>query len=393
MLPCRSPLARRRHAAASRAAAPTLLLLALAAAIAATATTAAATTAGALPDTLQAIVARTAAANPSAPGVLAHVVCPPLGLRWTGAAGHADHGGPPLTADHTVRIASNTKTYVAAAVLRLVEDGELTLDQPVGPLLPAAWRGLLAGDGYDLQAITLEHVLSHTAGLAEHAGDPRYGEAIIADPQHRWTADEQVRRCVEWCDPVGAPGERFFYSDTGYLLLGHVVAAATGQDLGPAVRSLLDYPRLGLHATWWELAEPAPAGAGPRAHQYYGPLDATDWHPSIDLFGGGGLVASVPDLATFMRALLRGEVLHREATLAAMTGRGTASYRLGLMCVPLGDHLALGHQGFWNTFAFHVPALDLTVAGALLDHEAENGRALATALVEAVAAAAATAGR
>ena len=344
-------------------------------------------TRAALPDTLAAIVARTAAANPSAPGVVATVVCPRLGLRWSGAAGLADHDGPPLTPAHTLRIASNTKTYVAAAVLRLVEEGRLALDQPVEPLLPPAWRDLLAGDGYDLQAITIEHLLSHTGGLDEHAGDPRYGEAIIADPQHRWTAEEQLRRCVEWTDPVGAPGEGFFYSDTGYLLLGRIVEDVTGQPLGPAVRTLLDYDRLGLHATWWELMEPAPAGAAPRAHQYFGPLDSHDWHPSLDLYGGGGLVADVHDLAAFMRALIGGQVLREEATLKAMTGRGTTRYRLGVVCADLSGHLGWGHQGFWNTFAFHVPSLDLTVAGALLDHEAVNGRELADALVAAVAAA------
>ncbi len=352
----------------------------------------AALTATALPDTLQAIVARTAAANPSAPGVVATVVCPRLGLRWSGASGLADHDGPPLTPAHTLRSASNTKTYVAAAVLRLVEEGRLALDQPVGPLLPPTWRDLLTGDGYDLDAITIEHLLSHTGGLAEHAGDPRYGEAIIADPQHRWTAEEQVRLCVEWTDPVGAPGERFFYSDTGYLLLGRIVEDRTGQPLGPAVRHLLDYDRLGLDATWWELMEPAPAGAAPRAHQHFGPLDTHDWHPSLDLYGGGGLIADVHDLAAFMRALIGGRVLHQEASLRAMTGRGTTLYRLGVVCRELADHVAWGHQGFWNTFTYHVPSLDVTVAGALLDHEAVNGRELADALVAAVAAAGDAAG-
>ena len=71
--------------------------------------------------------------------------------------------------------------------------------------------------------------------------------------------------------------------------------------------------------------------------------------------------------------------------MAAMTGSGTETYRLGLMVVDLGGWQALGHQGFWNTFAFHVPSLDLTVAGAIMNHHAENGRQLAAQLVAAVA--------
>jgi hypothetical protein len=70
-----------------------------------------------------------------------------------------------------------------------------------------------------------------------------------------------------------------------------------------------------------------------------------------------------------------------------MTGGGSSPYRLGLMCVDLDGHLAWGHQGFWNTFAFRVPALDLTVAGSVLNHHAANGRELAAELTSRVAAA------
>jgi D-alanyl-D-alanine carboxypeptidase len=340
---------------------------------------------------LQQILADFLAENPAAPGVTAYVVCPDLGLEWTGAVGRAAHGGDaPLTPAHTFRIASNTKTYTAAAVLRLVETGRLRLDDPLATCLPAGQAALLAGDGYDLGAITLRQVLSHTAGLADHSGDDRYAEAIIAEPQRAWTRDEQVRRCVELFDPLGPPGGQFVYSDTGYVLLGGIVERVTGRELAAAVRELLGLARLGLGATWWEYAETAPAGAGPRAHQYSGELDITDWNASFDLYGGGGLVTDVRDLGRFMRALLAGRVLRDQATLAAMTGDGTPPYRLGLMCVDLGGRLAWGHQGFWNTFAFQVPTLDATVAGCILNHEAANGRVLAARLVTRLAAASAS---
>ncbi len=95
------------------------------------------------------------------------------------------------------------------------------------------------------------------------------------------------------------------------------------------------------------------------------------------------------DLGRFMRVLLKGRVLRDESTLAAMTGDGTAGYRLGLMCVELDGRLAWGHQGFWNTFAFHVPTLDATVAGCILNHDATNGRVLAQRLVARLAEASA----
>jgi D-alanyl-D-alanine carboxypeptidase len=337
---------------------------------------------------LQEVIERFLAANPTAPGVSACVICPRLGLDWSGAAGHTARAtDEPLTPRHTFRIASNTKSYVSAAVLRLAELGRLTLDDPLARYLTDEERTLLTADSYDLDAITIRHVLNHTSGLDEHSGDDRYAATILADPRHVWTRDEQVHRCVEWRDPVGAPGERYKYSDTGYVLLGGIIERLTGRNLGQAVHELVDYDRLGLRSTWWEINEIPPPGAGPRAHQYFGDRDTYDWNPTFDLYGGGGLITDVRDLGRFMRLLLKGRVLHDEASLAAMTGDGTPPYRLGLMCMELDGRMAWGHQGFWNTFAFHVPSLDLTVSGCVLDHHASNGRVLAAELVAAVAGA------
>ncbi len=336
---------------------------------------------------LQEILERVLAENPTAPGLSVYLECPALDLKWAGAAGTTAHDSDtPLTPAHTFRIASNTKTYTAAAVLRLVEQGRLNLADPLSAHLPARYQAVLNGDGYDLETITIRQVLSHTSGLHEHCHDQRYADAILADPQHKWTRDEQVELCAEWSDPVGKPGEKFSYSDTGYVLLGGIIEAITGKNLGAAVRELLDYSQLGLTATWWEILEDGPAAAAPRAHQYYHEHDTIDWNPSLDLYGGGGIITDCPDLALFMRKLLKGQVLRREETLAEMTGSGTTSYRLGLMTMELGGHIAWGHQGFWNTFAFHVPTLDLTVAGSILNHEAANGKLLAQELIERVAA-------
>lgn len=343
--------------------------------------------AGPLTDDLAGIVASYLAANPQAPGAAVWVRCPSLGLDWSHAAGFAARGddAPPMTAAHVFRIASNTKTYVAATVLRLAEDGRLSLAAPLGALLPTGLATLLRGDGYDLDAITISQVLSHTAGLADHSGDERYGEAIIADPHHRWTPLEQVRRCVELFDPLGPSPAPYRYSDTGYVLLGAVVETVTGRPLAAAVRAELDFAGLGLRSTWWEQLEPVPARAGPRARQHIGNHDVTDWDPSSDLYGGGGLVTDVRELGLFMRHLLEGRVLERESSLAAMTGGGTAPYRLGLMVMDLDGHLAFGHQGFWNTFAFHLPGLDATLSGCILSHDAANGRVLASQLAARLA--------
>jgi len=337
---------------------------------------------------LQGVLETFLAENSVAPGLSVYIICPMLHLDWAGASGTvARNDSTPMTATHTYRIASNTKTYVAAAILRLMELGRLGLDDSLSLYLTAEQNSLLQGDGYNTDSITIAQVLSHTAGFGDHTNDARFVERIMADTLHVWTVEEKLRLLVEWRDPVGKPGEKYVYSDTGYIILGTIIERLTGKILGPAVRDLLDYEELGLNVTYWEYMEDPPVGAGPRAHQYFGEADVTSWNASFDLYGGGGIIADSCELALFMQRLLKGEVFIHESTLAAMTTRGKQPYRLGLMVMECDGHEAFGHQGFWNTFAYHIPSLDLTVSGSILNHEATNGFELMCRLVQEVVAA------
>jgi len=338
---------------------------------------------------LQGVIDEFLAENSIAPGISACVICPGMHLDWSGVAGTAAKDDPaPMTPAHTFRIASNTKTYVAASILRLVEMGRLGLDDGLsGHLMPEV-NELLKSDGYDTDVITIAQVLSHTAGIGDHTNDSLFVERIFNDNQHVWTPEEQIQCLVEWREPVGEPGEKYIYSDAGYIILGTIISRMTGKTLGPSVRELLDFKKLGLEVTYWEYMEEPPAQAGPRAHQYFGEVDVTTWNASFDLYGGGGIVTDSRELALFMRRLLKGEVLADESTLAAMTSGGTEPYRLGLIVLDCDGHEAFGHQGFWNTLAYHVPSLDLTVSGCILNHDAANGSELLFRLVSTVATAA-----
>lgn len=316
------------------------------------------------------------------------VDAPGLGLSWQGGAGFADpDAGRPMTAATPVRIASNTKTYVAAAVLRLVEQGRLDLDHPVGRWLPAGMVGLLAGGGYDTDRMLIRHLLSNTSGLFDHTDLPEYPERILAAPTYRWTPEEQVALAVERGTPWGAPGEVFSYSDTGYVLLGTILEQTTGQPLSGAVRNLVGFERLGLTSTWWELMEPAPVAAPGRARQYLGDVDTFAFEPYYDLYGGGGLVASAADLAGFTRALVSGGVFDKSATLEAMLapvagararpgavagGLEPGNYRLGLWRVEIKGLEGWRHTGFWGTSATWVPELDLVVVLTVNQHQARE---------------------
>ncbi len=282
------------------------------------------------------------------------------------ASGEAEPGRA-LTVDTPVRIASNTKTFVAATLLRLWEQGRIDLDAPIGPLLTPALDALLRADGFDTGLISVRQVMSHSAGFYDHGGDPRFIAMVQADPTHVFTREELVRLSMQWADPQSPPGTEFRYSDTGYILLGDIIERVTGQNLAVAVCEQLRLDRLGLGSTWWERFEQAPAGAPARARQFLGETDATGFDVSMDLYGGGGLLMSARDLATFFQALFEGRVFDRPETLREMLWQGPHRnahvYRLGIFVKRAGERDYYWHSGFWGTMAYYDPQNRVAIAG------------------------------
>jgi D-alanyl-D-alanine carboxypeptidase len=319
---------------------------------------------------LQRAVDSVLAANATANAVALHVDAPGACLTRTFVAGFANPAAKtPFTPATPVRMASNTKTYVAAATLRLVEDGTIGLDDPIAKHLGADYVAALAAGGYDAKAITVRHLLSHTSGLFDYAMSEPFQQAVTASPTHRWTRMEQVRFAAEKGKPYGAPGETFHYSDTGYILLGEIVERVSGKPLATALRQLIGYDKLGLRTTWLETLEPVPPGAPERAHQFFGAADTFGWDPSLDLYGGGGLAAPVGEMAAFTRGLMTGKVFKRPATLRTMTETVVdpkqTRYHLGISSREDEGVTGFGHSGFWNTFSAYYPAIDLAIAGSV----------------------------
>src|SRR4051812_44361404 len=228
------------------------------------------------------------AANPGIPGEVVAVRAP--GLNETLGAGLADvRAGTPLEGTTPFRTASVTKTFVAASVLRLVERHRVRLDAPITRHLSPRTLAELRAGGYTPRHITVRHLLQHTSGLFDYAATDAYDDINTTNPGHRWTPDEQIRFAMDHGHPLAAPGKRYHYSDTGYVLLGEILRRVTGKSLPHAVRDLVGFRRLGLRHTYWESLEPTPVGAKPRAHQYYDDFDNIILDASHDLYGGGGL--------------------------------------------------------------------------------------------------------
>jgi D-alanyl-D-alanine carboxypeptidase len=340
---------------------------------------------------LRALAERDVERWPQMPGRLLHVLAPGLGVDVEVSAGIADLASrEPLVPGSRFRIASVTKPFVAAATLRLVEDGLLSLDDSVATLLPGEVDEVLRSGGYETETITLAHLLTHTSGIydfASDAYDPTIADGFTAqvhrDPGRRWTRVEQIGFAMSHGKPYGPPGAVYAYSDTGACLVGDVLERTTGLTMGGAIRRLVGYERLGLAHTWQETIEPEPPDLPPLSHQYEGEHDVSDMDASVDLYGGGGLLSTCGDLARFFRALLRGEVFGRAATLETMTTTLSGVPRaedvsesddpgraaMFLFRVDAGGESWWGHDGYWGTPAYTCPARDVTVVAG---HQRSN---------------------
>ncbi|MFJ9934888.1 serine hydrolase domain-containing protein [Streptomyces virginiae] len=293
------------------------------------------------PDTLQRSLDRLVRSD-GLPAALASVTGRD-GRTRTYVAGVGDLAtGAEVPRDGQVRIGSNTKTFTAVVVLQLVGEGRVGLDAPVETYLP----GLVRGDGIDGRHITVRQLLQHMSGL------PNYTEYDLQprpyDP--RDLLDIALRHKAHF-----APGTKWEYSNTNYVLAGLIVEKVTGRDLAREIdRRIIQ--RLGLRHTY----VPAPGDVTirePHPHGYHretadGPLrDITDMDPSWS-WAAGQLISTNSDLNRFFSELLRGRLLP-DAQLAQMRttvpadyfGRG-AGYGLGLVSRPLScGGVYWGHGG------------------------------------------------
>lgn len=247
------------------------------------------------------------------------------GDPWT-----ARHGTPPGTLHYW---ASVGKMVTAAAILRLTEDGRLSLDDPISAYV----EGVPNGD-----VITLRMLLDHTSGLYSANEDP------IVRSNALWLDREGLLEVVTRRPPYACPGAAWRYSNSGYTLLGYVVEDVTGETYHRAATDLVlsrsaarairilapDDPMTDVAVPGGGTDRPA---LGLRAHQ-----------------GAGGVVADAESMALFLRDLLAGRIVS-QPTVADMTAdlypmfQEGLWYGLGLMVYDVpdtnGGAVWIGHSG------------------------------------------------
>jgi len=322
------------------------------------------------------------AANPASVGIMVHVEAPHQGISWSGASGHPGKDTrAALEADQPALIASNIKTYVSAAILKLVEEKKLSVEYPIKDFLTEKTRDLFENGGYDLDSIRIKHLLSHTSGIQNYA-NMDYIEFIDKNKSYRWTRDEQLERTISTGPPLGPPAKLFNYTDANYLLLTEIIENITQKPFYAAMRELLKYEESRLTHTWFPTLEEQPEGTKPLVHQYWGKYnwDSYDIDVSIDLYGGGGIACPPEDLAGFLYKLFNAEIIADTNVLNLIfteikTDEPPPSpYYFGLWSYEYQGTKGYGHSGFWGTIAIYFPELDASIAIYILEKDQSDLR-------------------
>ncbi|GIE90168.1 serine hydrolase domain-containing protein [Actinoplanes regularis] len=302
---------------------------------------------------------------------------------WAGSAGAAELGGAakPLT-NGQVRIGSNTKTFTATLVLRLVAEGRIELDAPAAYHLPE----LMLDD-----RITVRMLLQHTSGLFNFTGEVYEDGTVVPGIPIPYGAtgtewlekrfrSYQPRELVELALSKPArfePGTGWSYSNTNYVLARLLIEKVTGRTVAEETRRLILEP-LGLSGTVLPGASPEIFEPFARAYYRYEDsgeqrtIDVTRQNPSW-IAGGGDMISTLQDLHTFICALLGGRLLPAPL-LAEMctphpTGIPNMGYGLGVFVVDTehGDTVishngaAVGHA----TLMYGTPGGTKTLTAAL----------------------------
>jgi D-alanyl-D-alanine carboxypeptidase len=280
-----------------------------------------------------------------APGAIGSVEDDGRTIRGVAGVGNLRTGRPPRPVQ-TFRVASQTKVFVATAVLQLVAAGRVGLDAPVSRYLP----GLLPeGD-----QITVRQLLNHTSGLFDPQVEVYLTLQDIVDLRYEQWTPRQVLAMATDNPLLFPPGSAWSYSNTNYVVAGLLIERVTGTSIERQLERRFIRP-LHLRHTWFPTrtaALPPPRLRGYLPLDTEPPLadvDITRFNPSF-FWASGALVSNVDDLDRFYDALFDGHLLPRRL-LAEMltpvdTGAPGIGYGLGLeiYTLPCGATVA-GHTG------------------------------------------------
>ncbi|WP_436319174.1 serine hydrolase domain-containing protein [Streptomyces virginiae] len=312
------------------------------------------------------------------PGVIVGLWAPGKG-SYVKAFGVADKAtGAPMRTDFNTRIGSQTKTFTVTALLQLVDQGKVGLDDPIGDYIP----GVPNGD-----RITLRELAGMRSGLFNYSEDPAFDKALTTDPDRRFTPQELLDYSFK--HPVQfPPNAQFQYSNTNLVLLGLVIEKVTGRPLADVIDKDVVEPA-GLNRTFFPTGAefPRPHAQGYTDQTASGKVEvSTDWDPSW-AWAAGAMISDLQNLRSWARTLATGTLLTPETQAQRLkttsVGIPGAGYGLGLFDVQGW----IGHNGSlpgYESLGVYLPQAQATMVVILNTDILHDGQEPSTLFGEAI---------
>ncbi|MFE9998955.1 serine hydrolase domain-containing protein [Streptomyces avermitilis] len=269
--------------------------------------------------------------------------------------------GERMSPDLYMRIGSETKTFTVTALLELVDEHKVGLDDPIGKYVD----GVPNGD-----KITLRELAGMRSGLFNYTEDDGFFKALTSDPRRPFTPQQLLDYAFK--HPVlFPPGEKFSYCNTNLILLGLVVEKAGGRPLGDFIRQNVLEPA-GMNHTSLpaDAAFPNPHAQGYTDQTATGEVEnATDWNPSWG-WAAGAMISDLDDLRTWARTVATGVLPDGDTLISPVTQKQRlntppttipgAGYGLGIFNVQGW----IGHNGSlpgYESLTIYLPSAQATL--------------------------------
>ncbi|MEV7028116.1 serine hydrolase domain-containing protein, partial [Kitasatospora sp. NPDC093558] len=314
------------------------------------------------------------------PGVIVGLWLPGKGtyVRATGVADKTT--GAAMALDSRVRIGSETKTFTVTALLELVDEGKVGLDDRISDYVD----GVPCGD-----RITLRQLAEMRSGLFPYTSDSDFAHDLLSDPTRSFTPQEALAYGFKHDNTFG-PGERFQYSNTNLVLLGLVVEKVTGRPLADVIHERV-VRRAHLHRTFLpagaEFPEPHPRGYTNQTLSGE-TVDSTDWNPSW-AWAAGAMISDLQDLHHWAEVVATGRLLspatQAQRLMTLPTGFPGTSYGLGIF----ETNGWIGHNGSipgYETVTVYLPAQRATLVIMINTDASAGGQEPSTLLARAITA-------
>ena len=267
----------------------------------------------------------------------------------------------PVSPETKFRIGSITKQFTAAAILKLQEEGKLSIEDKLSKFIPDYPRG---------DEVTIHHLLTHTSGIHSYTSKPDFMKTVTVEIKPDELIDSFKNDKFDF-----DPGEKQMYNNSGYFLLGYIVEKVSGKSFGDYLKETffdpLDMKDTDIHH-WSLILDHEATG-----YSYIGGKvqKAINWDMSR-AGGAGALYSTVGDLYRWNEALFNGKLLKESSLKAAFTPArlndgsigqvlGESGYGYGLVMGEIREMKLLSHggglQGF-NSYLMRLPEKNFTIA-------------------------------